>query len=164
MSYMFLFTFSTAAHFFTGWPLAFLIFSPPLQIHVVLPTKNGTSSLALALRRSFSRWASLACCLFSLYLCLSLSLYSKFLDMTINLRLILKQQNTETIFAFSFRLYWLFSCLCFTRHGWLCDFPPKEHRVAFGLPYLLIELFYIGIPVVRTDGGRSRDYQNFTDR
>ena len=24
--------------------------------------------------------------------------------------------------------------------------------VAFGLPYLLIELFYIGIPVVRTDG------------
>ena len=31
-------------------------------------------------------------------------------------------------------------------------------RVAFGLPYLLIELFYIGMPVVRTDGracGRS---------
>ena len=30
--------------------------------------------------------------------------------------------------------------------------------VAFGLPYLLIELFYIGMPVVRTDGrsvGRS---------
>ena len=25
-------------------------------------------------------------------------------------------------------------------------------RVAFGLPYLLIELFYIGVPVVRTDG------------
>ena len=24
--------------------------------------------------------------------------------------------------------------------------------VAFGLPYLLIELFYIGLPVVRTDG------------
>jgi len=24
--------------------------------------------------------------------------------------------------------------------------------VAFGLPYLLIELFYIGMPVVRTDG------------
>ena len=23
---------------------------------------------------------------------------------------------------------------------------------AFGLPYLLIELFYIGVPVVRTDG------------
>ena len=24
-------------------------------------------------------------------------------------------------------------------------------RVAFGLPYLLIELFYVGVPVVRTD-------------
>ena len=35
-------------------------------------------------------------------------------------------------------------------------------RVAFGLPYLLIELFYIGMPVVWTDGRslgvRSRDY------
>ena len=39
--------------------------------------------------------------------------------------------------------------------------------VAFGLPYLLIELFYIGMPVVRTDGragGRCavRDYQIFS--
>ena len=32
-----------------------------------------------------------------------------------------------------------------------------------GLPCLLIELFYIGMPVVRTDGLRSRDYQNFSD-
>ena len=31
-------------------------------------------------------------------------------------------------------------------------FPAKKPRVAFGLPYLLSELFYIGIPVVRTDG------------
>ena len=38
-------------------------------------------------------------------------------------------------------------------------------------PYLLIELFYIGMPVVRTDGRavgrsvgvRSRDYQIFSD-
>ena len=39
--------------------------------------------------------------------------------------------------------------------------------VAFGLPYLLIELFYIGMPVARTDGRslgvRSRDYQIFSD-
>ena len=94
--------------FFPGWLLAFLIFSPPLQIHVVLPTKNGSLSLALALRRSFSRWASLACHLFSLFLCLSLSLYSKFVDMTINLRLILKQQNTQTIFAFRFHVYFIY--------------------------------------------------------
>ena len=44
-------------------------------------------------------------------------------------------------------------------------------RVAFGLPYLLIELFYISMPVVRTNGPsggrsvgvRSRDYQIFSD-
>ena len=35
--------------------------------------------------------------------------------------------------------------------GWAWDFPPKKPRVAFSLPYVLIELFYIGIPVVRTD-------------
>ena len=46
-------------------------------------------SLALGLFRPFSRWASLACRLLSLFLCLSLSLYSKFVDMTINLSLIL---------------------------------------------------------------------------
>ena len=43
--------------------------------------------------------------------------------------------------------------------------------VAFGSPYVLIELFDIGMPVVRTDGRsvgravgvRSRDYQIFSD-
>ena len=46
-------------------------------------------SLALDICRPFSRWASLACRLLSLFLCLSLALYSKFVDMTINLSLIL---------------------------------------------------------------------------
>ena len=72
------------------WPLAL---SPPLQnFHVVLPTKKCLLcflSLALDLCRPFSRWASLACRLLSLFLCLSLALYSKFVDMTINLSLIL---------------------------------------------------------------------------
>ena len=70
----------------------------------------------------------------------------------------LDNTDTKTISAFRFRLYWLFRCLCFTRRRWLCDFPPKTPPVTFGLPYLLIELFYIGKPVVRTDslsGGRS---------
>ena len=55
-------------------------------------------SLALALCRSFSRWASPACRLLSRFLCLSLSLYSKFVDMTIT------RDNTdiETISAFHF--------------------------------------------------------------
>ena len=64
----------------------------------------------------------------------------------------LDNTDTESISAFRFRLYWLFCCLCSTRRRWLCDFPPKHPRVAFGLPYLLIELFYIAMPMMRTDG------------
>ena len=119
MSYVFSLTFFSLPLIFTlhWWPLAFLILSPPLQnFHVVLPTKkcllcflsrmnewmNKKSwmrgqtcsleyiiSLALDLCRPFSRWASLACRLLSLFLCLSLALYSKFVDMTIYLSLIL---------------------------------------------------------------------------
>ena len=79
--------------FLHWWPLAFLILSPLLQnFHVVLPTKKFLLcflSLALDLRRPFSRWVSLACRFFSFFFCLSLALYSKFVDMTINLSLIL---------------------------------------------------------------------------
>ena len=35
--------------------------------------------------------------------------------------------------------------------GHVISFQIKP-RVAFGLPHLLIELFYIGMPVVETDG------------
>ena len=92
LSYTFFsFTFSSLPLIFTlhWWPLAFLILSPPLQnFHVVLPTKKCLLcflSLALDLCRPFSRWASLACRPLSLFLCLSVALYSKFVDMTINL-------------------------------------------------------------------------------
>ena len=101
MSYVFSFTFFSLPLIFTlhWWPLAFLILSPPLQnFHVVLPTKKCLLcflSLALDLCRPFSRWASLACRLLSLFLCLSLSLYSKFVDMTINLSLILQKKKTR---------------------------------------------------------------------
>ena len=65
------------------WPLAFPILSPSLQsFQVALPTKKICLlcflSLALDLCRPFSRWASLACRLLSLFLCLSPALYSKF--------------------------------------------------------------------------------------
>ena len=88
MSYVFSFTFFSLPLIFTlhWWPLAFLILSPPLQnFHVVLPTKKCLLcflSLALDLCRP---WTSLACRLISLFLCLSPALYSKFVDMTINL-------------------------------------------------------------------------------
>ena len=57
-----------------------------------IPTKKCLlcfSSLALDLCLPISRWASLACRLLSLFLCLSLALYSKFVVMTIILSLIL---------------------------------------------------------------------------
>ena len=95
MSYVFSFTFLSLPLIFTlhWWPLAFLILLPPLRnFHVVLPTKTCLLcflSLALDLCHPFSRWASLACRLLSLFLCVSLALYSKVVDMTINLSLIL---------------------------------------------------------------------------
>ena len=71
--------------------------SPPLQnFHVVLATKKCLLfflSLALNPYRPFSRWASLACCPLSLFLCLSVALYSKFVDMSIYLSLILSRQH-----------------------------------------------------------------------
>ena len=73
MWHVFLFTFFSLPLILTlhWWPLAFLILLPPLQnFDVVLPTKNCLLcflSLALDLCRPFSRWASLACCLLSLF-------------------------------------------------------------------------------------------------
>ena len=67
--------------FFTlhWWPLAFLILSPlPQNFDIVLPTKKSLLcffSLALDLCRPFSRWASLACRLLSLFLSLSCSIF-----------------------------------------------------------------------------------------
>ena len=61
----------------------------------VLPTNSSLSS-ALALCRSFSRWASLACR--RLYF----SLYSKFVDMTINLSLIQRIQKQFPLSVFVF--------------------------------------------------------------
>ena len=96
LSYRFFsFTFFSLPLIFTlhWWPLAFLILSPPEQnFHVVLPTKKCLLcflSLTLNLCRPFSRCASPACRLLSLFLCVSLALYFKFVDVTINLRLIL---------------------------------------------------------------------------
>ena len=48
-------------------------------------------SLVVALCRSFSRWASLACRLLSRFLCHSLSLHSKFVIMTINIKVMLHE-------------------------------------------------------------------------
>ena len=99
MSYVFSFTFFSLPLIFTlhWWPLAFLMLSPPAAAtkFSCCSSKKNVSfflalwSLALDLCRPFYRWASLACRRLSLFLCLSLALYFKFVDMTINLTLIL---------------------------------------------------------------------------
>ena len=71
------------------WPLAFLILSPPLQnFHVVLPTKMSPLFF-ISLYRPFSRLSFAGLPPTFLFLCLSLALYSKFVDKTIYLSLIL---------------------------------------------------------------------------
>ena len=58
-------------------------------------------SHSLDLCRPFSRWASLACRLLSLFLSPSLALYSKFVDMTIGLSLILQTTRIQKQFPLS---------------------------------------------------------------
>ena len=106
MSYEFLFTcfFITAAHS-PRWPQAFSIFSPPLQnFHVVLSAKNVSLVFYLSCLLSvalFSRWSSLACRLLSLFPRLSLSLISKFVDITTNISLILETTRIQKQFPLS---------------------------------------------------------------
>ena len=71
------------------WPLAFLIFSPPPQNFMLLLQQKVSPwffFLALALFLVELSWPV---ALLSLFLCLSLSLFSKFVNMTINLHVIL---------------------------------------------------------------------------
>ena len=63
--------------------------------------------------------------------------------------------DTETISAFRFRLDWLVSCLCFTRHGWLWDFPSKITSSCIWVAIPVNWVIYIGMPVVRTDARSS---------
>ena len=87
ISYVFLFIFFGCLSFSPRWPLAFLIFPSAVTKFSCCSSNKKISlcilSLALAVYCSFSRWASLACRLLSLFLCLSL--YCKFVDMTSNL-------------------------------------------------------------------------------
>ena len=75
--------------------------SPTTKFSCCSSNKKNVSfylSLALDLCRPFSCWASLACRLLSLFLCLSLALYSKFVDLAITL----DNTDTERISAFRF--------------------------------------------------------------
>ena len=120
---MFLFTFFTL-------PLIFSLVAASISHFLTTATNSCCSSNKKWLLISWSRSPSLffslsfaaACRLFSLFLCRSLSLYSKFVDMTINLSLILQTTRTQKQF--------LPSVLLLT----LQLSPLQKTRVAMGFP------------------------------
>ena len=105
---------------FDCWPTAFLILLPLLQnFHVVLPPPK----FFIRHPRSLSPFFSLSFAgLPPNFSCSIFQICRHDNQSKLNT---LDNTDTETISALCFHLYWLFSCLCFTRHRWLCDFPPK---------------------------------------
>ena len=124
--------------------------------------------LALNPFHPFSRWASLACRPPSLFLCISLALYSKFMDMTIYLSHVnnLDNTDTETISAFRFRLYWLFSCLTRVAMRFPAKITSSYISVAIPVDWVILHWYACGADgrsLGRAVGVRSRDYQIFSD-
>ena len=114
--FMFAFIFHCRS-FSPCWPLAFLIFSPPLWI---------SQSMFFFLRNSYS--------LFSITRSSSFSV----IHVSVNIKNNAEKDTTLLLFFLSK-----------SPGGHVISFQIKPW-VAFGLPYLLIGLFYIGMPVVRT--------------
>ena len=124
--FMFAFIFHCRS-FSPYWPLAFLIFSPPLWISMFFFLRNSSPLFSITRPSSFS-----------------------VIHVSVNVK---NNAQTDTTLLLFF--------LSKSPGGHVISFQIKLW-VAFGLPYLSIELFYIGMPVVRTDGRslgvRSRDY------
>ena len=96
MSYVFSVTF-----FFTAVHVHLALVAASISHFVTTATKLSCCSLALDLCRPLSRWASLGCHPLSLFHCISLALFSKFLDMRINLSLILYKTRIQEKFPLS---------------------------------------------------------------
>ena len=121
--------------------------------------------LALAICCPFFLWVSLACRLLSLFLSHFLSLYSKFVDMTINLSLILRQHRYRNNFRFPFSSLLTLWLSLLHKTGLATRFPAKitsSHHTCW-LSYFALVCLWCGRTVGRS-GVRSRDYQNFSDR
>ena len=109
------------------WPPAFLIFSPPLRNFMLFLQQKWLpcfSYLALALFLVELRWTV---ALLSLFLCLSLYLFSKFLD--INLNLIIWTTRIQKHFPLSVFVFIDSCCFCFTRHRWRHAFLPIKRDI-----------------------------------
>ena len=104
------------------WPLAFFIFSPPLQnFHVALPTKKMSPLFFISRSKSLSPFFSLSFAglqpTFSFSLSFSCSIFQICGHYNLSKLNTLDNTDTETISTFRFRLYLLFCCLCFTTGG-----------------------------------------------
>ena len=129
--FMFAFIFHCRS-FSPCWPLAFLIFSPPLWISMFFFLRNSSPLFSITRSSSFS-----------------------VIHVSVNIKNNAEKDTTLLFFLFK------------SPGSHVISFQIKPW-VEFGLPYLLIELFYI---VVRTDGRwlalslgvRSRNYQIFFD-
>ena len=99
------------------WPLAFLIFSPPLWVSMFFFLRNSSPLFSIIRSNSFS-----------------------VIHVSVNIKNNAEKDTTLLLFFLSK-----------SPGGHVISFQIKPW-VAFGLPYPLIELFYIGMPVVRTDG------------
>ena len=115
------------------WPLAFLIFSPPLWISMFFFLRNSSPLFSITRSSSFS-----------------------VIHVSVNIKNNAEKDTTLLLFFLSK-----------SPGGHAISFQMKPW-VAVWLPYLLIELFYIGMPVVQTASRavgwcRSHDYQIFSD-
>ena len=117
---VFMFAFISYCRSFSPcWPLAFLIFSPPLWISMFFFLWNSSPLFSITRSSSFSVIS-----------------YPRF----VNIKNDAEKDTTLLLFFLSK-----------SPGDHVISFQIKPW-VAFGLPYLLIELFYVGMPVVRTDG------------
>ena len=114
--FMFAFIFHCRS-FSPCWPLAFLIFSPPLWISMFFFLRNSSPLFSITSSSSFS-----------------------VIHVSVSIKNNAEKDTTLLLFFLSK-----------SQGGHLISFQIKPW-VAFGLLYLLIELFDIGMPVVRTDG------------
>ena len=170
MSYVLSFTFFSMPLIFSlhWWPLAFLILSPPLHnFHVVLPTKK-MSPLSFLSPFFTLNFADLPPT--SLFLGLSLALYSKFVDMTINLSLILWKTRIKKQFPLSADFVFI-DCLAASvlqdAGGYAIS---RQNKLELHLDCHTSWLSYFTLvclcnarKVSRAVGVRSRDYQIFSD-
>ena len=87
------------------WPQQFSFSHRRYKISCCSYNRKRSPLFFLSRSSSFSRSASLGVALLSLFFCLSLSLYSKFVDMTFNLSLILKTTRIQKNFPLSVFLF-----------------------------------------------------------